>query len=153
MFLEKVSKKDIVSLHLLINFIPLLKFRFFGSFPSDYVPTLDNDIFATKKTQLSKLQGEQWKMIANACQKLNFANIFGRKMYTFLKEQFEQMMPDTLQSHPRVCCFYTIYAAFHLFKFRQEEITGVHDVNVFSFMGNFYVIFQFFFRKCAGYTM
>ena len=39
-------------------------------------------------------------------------------------------MPAPLQSHPNVCGFYTIHAAFHLFKFRQEEITGVHDVNV-----------------------
>ena len=30
-----------------------------------------------------------------------------------------------------------IYAAFHLFKFRQEEITGVHDVNVLSAISNY----------------
>ena len=59
---------------------------------------------------------------------------FGRKKYSFLKQQYEQMMPEPLQSHPSVCGFYTVYAAFHLFKFRQEEITGVHDVNVLSFI-------------------
>ena len=57
------------------------------------------------------------------------------------------MMPAPLQSHPSVCGFYTIYAAFHLFKFRQEEITGVHDVNVLSFISNYmlslYVNVQF----------
>ena len=92
----------------------------------------------------------------NDCKRLSeikFCKFFGRKMYTFLKQQCEQMMPDTLQSHPSVCCFYTIYAAFHLFKFRQEEITGVHNVNVFSFMGNLHVSFQFFSCRCAGYTM
>ena len=47
------------------------------------------------------------------------------------------MMPALLQSHPSVCGFYTIYAAFHLFEFRQEEITGVHDVNILSFISNF----------------
>ena len=47
------------------------------------------------------------------------------------------MMPDPLQSHPSVCGFYTIYAAFRLFKFRQEENTGVHDVNVLSFISNY----------------
>ena len=39
------------------------------------------------------------------------------------------MMPALLQSHPSVCGFYTINATFHLFKFRQEKITGVHDVS------------------------
>ena len=46
-------------------------------------------------------------------------------------------MPEPLQSHPSVCGFDTIYAAFHLFKFRQERNTGAHDVNVFSFIGNY----------------
>ena len=47
-------------------------------------------------------------------------------------------MPASLQSHPSVCGFYTIiYAAFHLFNFRQEEVTGFHDVNELSFISNF----------------
>ena len=46
------------------------------------------------------------------------------------------MMPAPLQSHPSNYGFYTIYAAFHLFKFQQEGITGVHDVNVLSFISN-----------------
>ena len=57
------------------------------------------------------------------------------------------MMPAPLQSHPSVCGFYTKYAAFHLFKFPPEEITGVHDVIVLSFISNymkpFYVNLQF----------
>ena len=83
------------------------------------------------------MQGEHWKMIANYRQKMFFPDSLGRKKYSFLKQQYEQMMSDPLQSQPSVCGFYTIYAAFHLFKFRQEEITaGVHNVNVFSFISN-----------------
>ena len=80
------------------------------------------------------MQGEHWIMIANSCQTLYFGDSLGRKKYNFLKQHYEQMMPEPLQSHPSVCGFYTIYAAFHLFKFRQEEVTGVHDVNVHSFI-------------------
>ena len=76
-------------------------------------------------------------MIANSRQKLYFADSLGREKYSFLKQHYEQMMPKPLQSHPSVCGFYTIYAAFRLFKFRQEEITGVHDVNVLSFISNY----------------
>ena len=75
-------------------------------------------------------------MIANSCQILYFADSLCRKKYGFLKQQYEQMMPEPLQSHPSVCGFYTKYAAFLLFKFfkfRREEITGVHDVTILSF--------------------
>ena len=121
----------------IINRIPLLKFRYLGSFPSDYVPTLDNDTFAIINTHPSNMQGEHWIMTAKSRQKLYFADSLGRKTYSFFKQQYEQMMPEPLQSHPSVCGFYTIYAAFHLFKIRQEKNTGVHDVNVLSFISNY----------------
>ena len=128
---------DKISLQQIINHIPLLRYRYRGSFPSDYVPTLDNDAFAIINTQPSNMQGEHCIMIANFRQRLYFAESFGRKMYSFLNKHYEQMMPELLQSHPSACGFYTICAAFHLFKFRQEEITGVHDVNVLSFISNY----------------
>ena len=136
MLLEKTSKLDNVSLQPIINRFPLLKYRYRGSFPSDYVPTLDNDTFAIINTQPSNMQGEHWIMIKNSRQNLYFADSLGREKYSFsfLKQHYEQMMPEPLQSHPSVCGFYTIHAAFHLFNFRQEEITGVHDVNVLSFI-------------------
>ena len=135
--LEKTSKLDNVSLQEIINRIQLLKYRYRGSFPSDYVPTLDNGPFAIINTQPSNMQGEHWIMIANSSQRLYFADSLGRKKYSFFKQQYEQMMPEPLQSHPSVCGFYTMNAAFHLFKFQQEEITGVHDVNVLSFISNY----------------
>ena len=128
---------DNFALQQTINRIPLLKFRYLGSFSSDYVPTLDNDTFAIINTQPSNMQGEHWIMIAKFRQELYFADSLGCKGCSFLKQHYNQMMPAPLQSHPSVCGFYTKYAAFHLFKFRQEEITGVHDVNVLSFISNF----------------
>ena len=105
---------------------------------SDYVPTLDNDTFDIISTQPSNMQGEHWIKIANFQHELYFADSPGCKGYSFLNNQhYKQMMPAPLQSHPSICRFYTIYAAFHLFKFRKEEITGVHDVNVLSFISNY----------------
>ena len=123
---------DNVSLQQTINRIPPLMYRHRGSFPSDYVPTFD-----IINTQPSNMEGEHWIIIANSRQKLYFADSLGRKKYSFLKQQYEQLIPLPLQSHPSVCGFHTIYAAFHLFKFRQEEITGVHDVKVLSFISNY----------------
>ena len=112
---------DKVSLQQIINRIPLLKYRYFGSFPSDYVPSLDNDTFAITNTQPSNMQGEHWIVIVTSGQILYFADSLGRKKYSFLKQQCEQLMPQPLQSHPSVCGFYTTYAAIQLFKFRQKE--------------------------------
>ena len=128
---------DNFALQQIISRIPLLKFRYLGSFPSDYVPTLDKGTFAIINTQPSNMQGEHWIMIANFRHELYFADSLGCKGYSFLKQHYRQMMPAPLQSLPSVCGFYTKYAAFHLFKFRQEEITAVHDVNVLSFISNF----------------
>ena len=85
------------------------------------------------------MQGEHWIMIANFRHELYFADSPGRKGYSFLNnnQHYRQMMPAPLQSHPSVCGFYTKYAAFHLFKLQQEQITGVQDVNVFPFISNY----------------
>ena len=115
--LEKSSKIDNVSLQRIFNPIPLLKYRYRGSVPSEFVPTLDNDTFAIINTQPSNMQGEHWIMIVNSRQKLYFADSLARKNYNFIKQQYELMMPEPLQTHPSVCGFYTIYAAFYLFKF------------------------------------
>ena len=133
----KKSKMDNVSLQQIINRIVLLKYRYRGYLTSDYVPTPDNSIFAFINSQPSNMQGEHWIMNANSRQKLYFADFLGRKKYSFFKPQHEQMMPEPLQSHPSVCGSYAIYEAFQHLKFRQEKITGVHDVNVFSFISNY----------------
>ena len=78
-------------------------------------------------------------MIAKFHHELYFANSLGQSIsnYPFLKQNYSQMVRTRLQDHPSVCGFYTIYAAFHLFKFQLEEITGVHDVNVLPFISKF----------------
>ena len=129
---------DNTSLKQIDNRLPLHKYRYMGSFPSDFVPNLPNDKFEIINTQPSNTPGENWIMIAKFRHELYFADSFGLSInnYLFLKQNYSQVC-TRLQDHPSVSGFYTIYAAFHLFKFQQEEITGVHDVNVLSFINNF----------------
>ena len=56
--LEKTSKKDNVSLQQILYRTPLLKYRYRCSFPSDYVPTIDNDSSVIIITQPRNMQGE-----------------------------------------------------------------------------------------------
>ena len=78
-------------------------------------------------------------MIAKFHQEMYFADSLGLSIniYPFLKQNYSQMVRTRLQDHLNVCCFYTIYAAFDLFKFQQEDTIDVHDVNVLSFISNF----------------
>ena len=64
---------DNFALQQIVNRISPLKFRYLGSFPSDYVPTLDNDTFGIINTQPSNMHGEHWIMIANFRHELYFA--------------------------------------------------------------------------------
>ena len=136
---ERIFEMDKTSLRQVVNRIPLLNYRFVGSSPSDFVPNLSNDTFAIINTQPSNTPGEHWIMIAKIHHELCFADSLGLCInnYPFLKQNYGQLIRTSLQDHPSLCGFYTIYAAFHLFKFQQEEITGVHDVNVLSFESNF----------------
>ena len=125
---------DNVALRQIINRIPLLKFQYIGSFTCDYAQTLANDTFAIINTQPSNMQREHWIMIAKVRHQLYFADSLGRKDYNFLRKNYKRMIPERLQLHQSLCGFYTIYAAFQLFKFGQEDITGIHDLNVLSFI-------------------
>ena len=74
------------------------------------------------------MQGKHWIMIATSCQSLFLPDSFCRDLYSFFKQTYKEMLPEPLQSHPSVCGFYTAYAGFLLFDFRQEVTTGDHDV-------------------------
>ena len=136
---ERIFEIDNTSFEQIVNRIPFLKYRYIRSFPSDFVPNLPNDMFAIINTQSTNTPGEHRIMIAKFQHELYFFDSLGLSInnYSFLKQNYRQIVRTRLQDHPSVFGFYTIYASFHLFKFQQEEITGVHDVNVLSFIRNF----------------
>ena len=135
----KNFEMDNTSLQQIVNCISLLECRFSGSFPSDFVQDLPNDMFAIINTQPSNTPGYHWIMIAKFHYELYFVDSFGVSInnHPFLKQNYSQMVRTRLQDHPSVCGFCTNYAAFHFFKFQQEEVTGVHDVIVLSFICSF----------------
>ena len=90
------------------------------------------------------MQGEHWGIFVNSHQRLYFPDSLCRKKYSFLKQRYIQTMPAQLQSHSTVCGFFTTYAAFHLFKFRQDENTGVQEFDVLCFIGNYMYYFNVF---------
>ena len=134
---KKTSEMDNISRQQIIKRIPLLQYRYRGSFPSDYNPTLDNDSFAIINTQLSNMQGEHWIMLANFRQKFYFADSLDCKKYSFLKQQKEQMMPEPLQSISAFAVSTRYLQLFMSSNFDKEEITGFQEVHVLSFISNY----------------
>ena len=81
-------------------------------------------------------------IIAKFHHELYFFNSVGLSInsYPFLKPNYNQRVRTRLQPYPSVCGVYTIYAAFHLFKYQHEELTGAHDGNVLSFLSRIHLI-------------
>ena len=135
MLWERIFEMDKTSLEQIVNRIPLPKCQYIGSFPSHFAPTLPNDSFAILDVQPRSIPCDEWIVIALFHLVMYFAKSLDLsiKNYPFLEQRCRQRIPTRLQGHSSVCGFYTIYAAFHLFKFEQEELTGVNDVTVLSF--------------------
>ena len=136
---EGIFEMDNTSLKQIVNRILLLNYRYIGSFPSDFVPNLPVDKFAVINTHPSNTPGEFCKMIEKFHHELYFGDSLGLSInnYAFIKQNYRQMVRTRVQDQPSVCGLYTIYTAFHLFMFQQEEITGVHDVNELLFTSKF----------------
>ena len=100
--MDKFAQQQIISR------IPLLKFRYLGSFPSDFVPTLDNDTFADINTQPRNMQGEHWIMIANFRHELYIADFLGCKGYSFA-QQPELQADDASSSTVSPKCMWVLY--------------------------------------------
>ena len=137
---RKISKVDKVSLQQISNRIPLLKYRYRGTFPAVYVPTLDSDTSAVIYTQSGNMQGEPWLKNAKSCQTLYFADSLRRRKSSFLKQQYEQMMPEPLQYHPSVCGFYTICASFSS---SNSDMNKLQEFTMSRFFHSVVITFNF----------
>ena len=77
MLWERIFEMDKTSLKQIVNRVPLLKYRYMGLFPSDFVPNLPNDTFAVVNPQPSNTPGEHWIMIAKFHHELYLADSLG----------------------------------------------------------------------------
>ena len=84
---EGTSELEITSLKQIVYRIPLLKYRYMGSFPSDFVPKLPSDTLGIINTQPSNTPGEHWMMIAKLSYEFYFADSLGLSInkYPFLR--------------------------------------------------------------------
>ena len=88
----KKFKLGNLSLQQLINRNSLLKYPYRGSFPSDYIPSLGNDTFASINTQPSNKQDGHWIMITSSRHKIYLADSLSRPSF----QLFKQMIPEPL---------------------------------------------------------
>ena len=130
---------DNTSLRDIFERIPELKFRYIGSFPADFVPNLPKFTFAIINTSPSSGAGEHWIMIGRLNRNYYYADSLARSIthYKFLNKKYQKMIHRPLQKMENLCGLYTIYAAFHLFKFLQTNLNNVHDVHVLNFISNY----------------
>ena len=68
MFSVAVDKFGVVGKSIRNQYCSSPSYNSRGSFPSDFVPTLDNDTYAIIITQHGNMQGEHWILIRKSCQ-------------------------------------------------------------------------------------
>ena len=133
--LERIFKMDEVSLQQIFNRIPLLKYWYFKSCPSDYVLFRDLETFANYE---NVTQHYADGALNKEC-KLSSQIVFCRpsRSISFLQEavQADDARAITIPSQPLP--FLHDICSFCLFKFREKENTGVLDVFVLSLIRNY----------------
>ena len=65
-----------------------------------------------------------------------YADSLGEK-YKFLERKYRPMISSKLQKIENLLGFYTIYAAYELFKFNITQINYFKDVLVLNFISNY----------------
>ena len=130
---------DNTSLRQIIERIPELKYRYIGSFPADCVPRLPTFSFAIINTSPSSEAGEHWIMIGRLNRTYYYADSLARAItnYKFLNQKYQKTIQQPVQKTDKLCEFYTIFAAFQLFKFCRTKLNNVHDVHVLNFISNY----------------
>ena len=84
--------------------IPELKFKYFGSFPADFIPNLPKLSFAIIKTASSEKVGEPWILIARLNRNYYYADSLARSIthYKFLGKKYQKKYIDHFRSF-KIC--------------------------------------------------
>ena len=130
---------DSVSIEQILRRIPELWYKYLGTFSADSVPHLPKFTFAIVNNQPSNERGEHWIMIARTVNEYFYADSLGKpqRKYPFLRKKYHRMISRELQQFKDVCGFYTIYAAYQLFKFNLRHLDNIHDVHILNFISNY----------------
>ena len=105
---------------------------------SDCIPNLPTFSFAIINTSPSSEAGEHWIMIARLNRTYYYADSLACpiKKYKFLNKEYQKTIQHPVKKIGNLCGFYTIFAAFQLFKFFQTKLNNVHDVHFLNFISN-----------------
>ena len=130
---------DNTSLCDIIERIPELKFRYIGSFPTDFVLNLPKFSFAIFNNSPSSEVCEHWIMIGRLNRKYFYADSLARSVthYKLLNKISKNDTQTTPENAKLVWVPHSIYAAFLLFKLLLTNLNNVHDVHVLNFISNY----------------
>ncbi len=110
---------DNKSLQDIISRIPLLKYKYMGSFPADFIPPLRNNTFVIVNTDRSLEEGTHWILIANKNGKFFYADSMGQplEVYGNIKLPYKniQRLVYVQLQNMALCGMYCIYFAWTLF--------------------------------------
>ena len=129
---------DNVSLSEIINKIPLLKYKYLGSYPANNSPILPVNSFKIVNTEPGGSEGGHWILLANRDGKLFYGDSLGQpiEMYTHISPQVKiihDLVTHKLQIMPSLCGLYCIYFAWRVYN-RLLPILSTNDLDVLQFI-------------------
>ena len=119
-----------------INKIPILKYKYIGSFPANFIPLISKNTFCIINTDASDKMGSHWIMLANKEGKFYYGDSMGYPISKYKDIQFpfktHRLVVNTLQTG-QYCGLYCIYFACKLFSGKIPD-QYISDYEVVKFM-------------------
>lgn len=127
---------DNEALRQLIVKIPVLKFKYLGSFAADQVPwPLPKNKFIIVNTEPSSETGQHWVLLANKDGKIYYGDSLGQPLHDYkaIKLDYDttiRLVPEKVQHSQGLCGLYCIFIACRLYQ-------GLH---LDFFLNDFYIL-------------
>ena len=130
---------DNKSLEQIIKNIPILRYKYQGSFPANQIPPIPTNTFVIVNIDPINLEGSHWIMLANKNGGIYYGDSMGLPLthyknirLPFKNKAVRQLVRYPMQKQP-LCGLYCIYFAWSVFK-ELTIPTFFNDFNLMRFI-------------------
>lgn len=131
---------DNQALREIINKISILKYKYLGSYPANFIPKLKNQSFVIVNTETSDSDGEHWILLANRGGNIFYADSMGLPLERYQNIQIPSRnitrLVWTKLQNDSLCGLYCIYFAWIVFG-RHKLEKYFNDFDLLRFIYKF----------------
>ena len=110
---------DNKSLTVIINKVPILKYKYLGSYPANFLPVLLENSFMIVNTDRHESSGSHWILIANKLGKIYYGDSYAQPLdmyhHVSITQPVTAIVSSRLQRMEWTCGLYCIYFAWSVY--------------------------------------